>query len=118
MVDKDFYVFVTGTAPGGGASFWASALPIPIPIPDNSLVAFITSICLLCALGIIFVIKLWENIEYHINQKDKITAQNILFQNRLGIDFDSDRMRLKALANVQRNKFKTFCLKYKNLANN
>ena len=40
------------------------------------------------------------------------------FQNRLGIDFETDKARLDNQAKNTRSKFQTACLKYKNLFRN
>eukprot|EP00347_Sterkiella_histriomuscorum_P008752 403343888 len=118
LKDKDIYIVAKALGDAPVLAFSTVKSGIPATIRDNSLIAKVAISLLAVSLATIILIKGIEIMENRIKLHGRMTHQNTQFQNRLGIDFEVDRQRLKHLANKTRSKFQTACLKYKNLFRN
>ena len=88
---------------------------MPIVIPDNSTLAYISMWVLVSCLGLTFIIKLVEQYNRWIDTKDFLDDQNEKFRNRIGIDFKLDRERLQEIAMKAKGEYSNDCWKNRSL---
>lgn len=88
---------------------------MPIVIPDNSTLAYISMWVLVSCLGLTFLIKLVEQYNRWIDTKDFLDDQNEKFRNRIGIDFKLDRERLQEMAMKAKGEYSNDCWKNRSL---
>ncbi len=88
---------------------------MPIVIPDNSTLAYISMWVLVSCLGLTFIIKLVEQYNRWIDAKDFLDDQNEKFRNRIGIDFKLDRERLQEMAMKAKGEYSNDCWKNRSL---
>jgi|LauGreDrversion4_2_1035121.scaffolds.fasta_scaffold357706_1 hypothetical protein len=88
---------------------------MPIVIPDNSTLAYISMWVLVSCLGLTFIIKLVEQYNRWIDTKDFLDDQNEKFRNRIGIDFKLDRERLQEMAMKAKGEYSNDCWKNRSL---
>ena len=122
LADKNLYVVVEGLTDQNYshyvASFQTIRSDIPTVIPNNSFIATLAVSALIFSGIIVFAVKIFEVLEDNAQMRRQVIYQNMQFQNRLGIDFESDRIKLNKLIEQTKKKFETSCFKYKNLLSN
>jgi hypothetical protein len=116
--DKTIYVIAKSTTKDQGQSqvaFETIREDMPIVIPNNSTLAYISMWVLVSCLGLTFVIKLVEQYNRWIETKDFLEDQNEKFRNRIGIDFKLDRERLHEMAMQAKGEYSNDCWKNRSL---
>ena len=99
--DKTMYVIAKSKTSDEGQSkvtFETVREDMPVVIPDNSTLAFVSIWVLTACVCLTFLIKFVELYNKWADTRDFLDDQNEKFRNRIGIDFKLDRERLKEMA--------------------